>query len=149
MRIGDYAPAVFILALSALVLVGVWDLAYWSGTAPGPAFLPYWLVAVGLVLSIFGIAEARSSRENGPLWPNRPALVRVVATFAGLITIPTLSPVLGMVPVVMLFITFLLVAVLRRPLLPSILTVAVTGGAIYTIFVWWLGVALPAGPLGF
>jgi hypothetical protein len=150
MRIGAYAPAVFILALSALVLFGIWDLAYWSGTAPGPAFLPYWLVALGVVLFVFGAAEAWRAREaDGAVWPDRPALIRVVATFAGLLAIPILSPMLGMVPIVMLFMAFLLFVVLRRPLLPSLLTVGVTGGAIYAIFVWWLGVALPVGPLGF
>jgi hypothetical protein len=150
MRIGDFAPAVFILALSAVVLFGIWDLAYWSGTAPGPAFLPYWLVAAGVVLFVLSVAEARrAGNGEGGIWPAPPALIRVAATFTGLLAIPVLAPLLGLVPVAMLFMAFLLLVVLRRPLLPSLLTVAVTGGAIQIVFVSWLGVALPIGPLGF
>lgn len=151
MRMSDLIPAAFILALSVLVLFGSWGFAYWTETAPGPAFLPYWLAGAGFVL--FGLRLIEVWREGGnddagSPWPERAALLRVILTFAGLIAIPILSPVLGMLPGVVLFMGFLLIVLLRRPLLPSLATIAVTGGIIYVIFVLWLGVPLPTGAIG-
>jgi hypothetical protein len=150
MRTRQVAPAVWILALSAVVLFSTWDQGYWSGTTPGPAFLPLWLVAAGVLVTGLSLAEGwRSGRGNGDgdaiAWPDKPALQRALLTFVGLLTIPILSPLLGMVVSGVLFMMFLLLVVLRRPLLPSLLTVAITGGVIQVIFVWWLGLPLPQG----
>jgi len=148
----ELAPAVSALALSAVVLFSTWDLGYWSGTTPGPAFLPLWLVGAGVLVTGLSLAEVWRRSEgdgDGAAWPDRSALRRVLLTFAGLLTVPILSPLLGMVMSAVLFITFLLLVVLQRPLLPSLATVAITGGVIQVIFVWWLGLPLPLGTIRF
>ena len=49
---------------------------------------------------------------------------------------------------VALLVAFVLLFVLRQALWPSLATVGITAGLIYAIFVGWLGVPLPRGPLG-
>ena len=136
MRISDAVPALFILALSALAVIGTWDLSYWSGTTPGPSFLPSWVAGVTLPVVALGLVEAwrggGSHAGSGTEWPDRPALLRAALAFAGLVTIALLIPVLGMVPGIVLFVAFLLVVVLRRPLWPSLAAVFVTGGVMPT-----------------
>jgi hypothetical protein len=149
MRMSDVVPAVLVLTLSTLALIGSWDLGYWRETTPGPAFLPFWLAAAGASLFVLRLAEVwRDGSASGVAWPDRSTLIRVSMTFGGLVAIPILAPVLGMVPSIVLFMTFLLLVVLRRSLLPSLATVAVTGALIHAIFVWWLRVPLPVGALG-
>jgi ABC-type multidrug transport system permease subunit len=41
-----------------------------------------------------------------------------------------------------------MLGILRRTILPSLFTAAFTASLIYVVFIWWLKVALPAGPLG-
>jgi hypothetical protein len=76
------------------------------------------------------------------------ALRRVLAAFFGLVAFPALSPLLGMVPGVALFVALFLYALMARPLLPSLFTAAVTAGMIYLVFVRWLDVGLPTGYFG-
>ena len=66
----------------------------------------------------------------------------------GLVAVPLVSPLLGLVPSLALLVAFLLLAILRQPLWPSLATLAVTVGLVYAIFVGWLGVPLPKGILG-
>ncbi len=152
MRLRELAPAASVVTLSAVVLLSTWDLGYWSGTTPGPAFLPLWLVAAGVVVAGLCLAEVwRPSQDDGNgdgvEWPDGPALVRALSTFAGLVAVPILAPLLGLVVSGVLFMTFLLLVVLQRPLLPSLATVAITGGVVQVIFVWWLGLPLPSGTI--
>jgi len=152
MRVRELAPAAWVLSLSAVVLFSTWDLGYWSGTTPGPAFLPLWLVGAGVLVTGLCLAEVwRPSEGNGDgdgvAWPDRPALQRALLTFVGLIAVPILTPLLGLVVSGVLYMTFLLLVVLQRPLLPSLATVAITGGVIQSIFVWWLGLPLPLGTI--
>jgi hypothetical protein len=48
-----------------------------------------------------------------------------------------------MVPAVALLMAFLLLVVLRQPLVPSLVTTAIVAIGIEAIFVRWLGVPLP------
>jgi hypothetical protein len=129
---------------------GTRHLGYWTETAPGPAFLPTWLAAAGTLLFALHLVEVRrmGPRLDQP-WPDRSALARVALTFGGLAAVPMLAPVLGLLVNAVLFMAFLLLVVLRRPLWPSLATAAITAGLIQTVFVWWLRVPLPTGAFGF
>jgi hypothetical protein len=149
MRASDVVPALLMLVLSAAFVIDTWTLEFYGETTPGPAFLPVWLAIAGGVLFVLRVAEAR--RLGGGLaveWPGRDGLRRVILTFAGLIVVPVVTPFIGMIPAMMLFMAYLLLVVLRQRLGPSLATIAVTGGVVYAIFVRWLGIALPAGLLG-
>lgn len=148
MRLGDIVPASLLLVLSAAVFLDTRHLEFFDGI-PGPAFLPIWLAVAGCVLFVLRLLEARRLPEAGSAdWPDRSGLRRVILTFAGLAAIPLAAPFVGMLAAIVLYIAFLLLVVLRQRLGPSLLTVAVTAGVVYGIFVLWLGIALPKGFLG-
>jgi putative tricarboxylic transport membrane protein len=143
----DVVPALLLLALSAAIAFDTRSLSFWADTTPGPAFLPVWLALAGVVLVLLRLLEARRSDEKID-WPDRPALLRVALILGGLAAVPLLSPLLGLVPSLALFVAFLLLGVLRQPLWPSLATLAITIGVVYGVFVGWLNVPLPRGVLG-
>ena len=147
MKKSDVVPALLMLVLSAAIAFDTRSLSFWADTTPGPAFLPLWLAVAGVVLFVLRLLEARRSDEV-IAWPDRAALVRIAVIFGALAVVPLLSPLIGLVLALALFVAFLLLAVLRQPLWPSLATVGITIGLVYTIFVGWLGVPLPKGILG-
>jgi len=147
MRMSDVVPALLMLALSAAIAYDTRGLSFWADTTPGPAFLPVWLAVAGVVLFVLRLLEARRSAA-AIVWPERTALVRVGVILGALAAVPLLSPLVGLVLALALFVAFLLLAVLRQPLWPSLATVAITVGLVYAIFVGWLGVPLPKGLAG-
>jgi hypothetical protein len=144
----DLLPALFMLALSAAMAFDTRRLSFWDDTTPGPAFLPMWLAIAGALLFVLRLAEARRASMPPVQWPDRAALGRVGSIFAALVAVPLLAPLLGLLPALALLVLFVVLAVLRQRLWPSLATAALTIGLIYAIFVGWLGVALPKGPLG-
>ena len=148
MKLSDVVPALLMLALSAALAFETRGLSFWADTTPGPAFMPVWLALAGVVLCVLRLVEARSSATTTVDWPDRSALVRVAMILGGLVAVPLVSPLLGLVPSLALLVAFLLLAILRQPLWPSLATLAVTVGLVYAIFVGWLGVPLPKGILG-
>lgn len=148
MKKSDLVPALLMLGLSAALVLETRKLSFWADTTPGPAFVPVWLGIAGALLCMLRILEARRIRTAAE-WPERPALFRVGLILAGLVAVPLLSSVLGLILALALFIAFLLLVVLRQRVVPSLATLAVTIGLIYAIFVVWLRVPLPTGMLGF
>jgi putative tricarboxylic transport membrane protein len=147
MKKSDVVPALLMLALSAAIAFDTRGLSFWADTTPGPAFLPVWLAIAGALLVVLRLLEARR-RPEPVVWPDRLALARVATILAGLAAVPLMAAPLGLVLALALFVAFLLLAVLRQPLWPSLATVAITIGLLYVIFVSWLRVPLPAGFLG-
>ncbi|HEX5768639.1 MAG TPA: tripartite tricarboxylate transporter TctB family protein [Burkholderiales bacterium] len=149
MRPSDVVPALLMLALSAAIAVDTRALSFWADTTPGPAFLPVWLAIAGAVLFVLRLAEARRGGGGPPVqWPERAAVARVALVFAALVAVPLVSPVVGLAPALALLVAFVLLFVLRQRLWPSLAAVGITLGLIYAVFVGWLGVPLPKGPLG-
>jgi putative tricarboxylic transport membrane protein len=148
MKKSDVVPALLMLVLSAALAFETRGLSFWADTTPGPAFLPAWLAIAGLALVVLRLVESRRAPGAGIEWPDRPAVTRVAMILGGLVGVPLLSPLAGLVPALALFVAYLLLAVLRQPLGPSLATLAVTVGLVYGIFVGWLGVPLPKGILG-
>jgi len=148
MKPSDVVPALLMLALSGAIAFDTRSLSFWADTTPGPAFLPVWLAVAGVVLFVLRLAEARRSAAEAIAWPDRTALVRIAVIFGALATVPLLSVVVGLVLALAVFVAFLLLAVLRQPLWPSLATVGITVGLVYAIFVGWLGVPLPKGLIG-
>lgn len=149
MRMSDVLPALLMLLLSVAIAFDTRSLSFWADTTPGPAFLPVWLAIAGAVLFVLRLVEARRLGAGaGVDWPQRRALMRIAMIFAGLVTVPLLSPLVGLLPALALFVAFLLLTVLRQPLWASLFTAAVTTGLVYAIFVGWLGVPLPKGVIG-
>lgn len=114
----DILPALFMIAVSVITVLGVSGLHYWSGYSPGPAFTPYWIVAAALVLSLLIIVQTILSKScNKPEWPERSGIFRILLTSLSLVLILILTPFLGMIITITLFSLFLLLGILRRPLI--------------------------------
>jgi hypothetical protein len=151
-RLIQIAPAILMAALSALVIFATRDLPYWSDYSPGPAFAPWWIAACGLFLSaLLALQTIRAGVDTLPpeaatTWPG---FIRAASTFAVLIAFILLIPVLGLVLTSMLAAAVIMLVVLRRRIVPGLFSVAVTGAVIYGIFLWWLQIPFPKGPLGF
>ncbi|MEQ1955023.1 tripartite tricarboxylate transporter TctB family protein [Mesorhizobium yinganensis] len=144
----------FITAVSMLVIcIGLvitgYNLLYWDGFAPASGFAPIWVGIAGILLSglmLFGIGTGGFPDESSV--PNRDEMYRVGATTLGLWLFVALAPVLGTLPTALLFMIFMLLGVLRRPLVPSAAAALATAALVYGIFVAWLKVPLPTGILG-
>lgn len=139
------APAIFMICLAVGVVLGTSGLKLWDGFTPGPRFFPAWLAGAALVLSGLLLLTQYQGTDGGkPDLPEPAGAVRVFAILAGLIVLALLVPVFGMVAAVAMFMLFMLLAVLRAPILPSLLTTAIVALGIEVIFARWLGVPLPA-----
>jgi putative tricarboxylic transport membrane protein len=149
MRRLNIAAALVFLALSAVVVAGTWDLAYWSDFAPGPAFAPIWIAAAGAVLGLLLLVqEVRDPTREPADLPPRPALARVLLTVSALSLALVLAPRLGFVATVVALTLFVLLVVERRRFFPSLIVTVLTAALVHGVFVAWLNVQLPKGFLG-
>ena len=149
MRVSEIVPPLVMIALSAVIVLGTWQLGYWSNTTAGPAFAPIWVAGVGVLLAVLQLRAVRSAGDAAVYdWPDAAGMKRVAATFAGLVVFSAASPFLGMVPSAALFVFLFLYGLLARPLIPSLVTTVATTGLIYVVFVLWLSTGLPTGIVG-
>ncbi len=150
MRGANFTIALGAILLSAAVLIGARQYPFWARTAPGTGFMPTLLGLVGLGLGVaLLVSTVRQERLGGLDLPDRPTRVRVAGAMAGLALVIILTPVIGLLLAQTTFMLFMLLGLQRRPLVPSLATTAVTVGLIYGVFLRWLKVPLPVGPLGF
>lgn len=149
MKVVDIATVLVVLALSAAIILGTHQLDYWAEFAPGSAFAPFWVGVAGIVLALLLLfATLRRGRHEPHGFPDRRGLLRVVEVAAALWIMLLAVPVLGLLLSGVALCLFLLLAVERRPLVPSLVTTAVTVAIVYGVFIAWLGIALPQGVLG-
>lgn len=128
---------------------------YGTEFAPGPGFAPIWLAVIGIVLSLLiaGIAwrnvrQSGGAGTDGPGPLDRPGLVRVATTLLGLAGMVVLVPWIGLVLSVFVFLLFLTLVVQRLSPVAGIGASVATVAFIYLVFVRFLAVPVPTGPLG-
>lgn len=145
MRLTEAAPALFMIALAGAILFGTAGLSYWTGVTPGPRFLPVWLSALGVLVAVAFLVALRRGEAGGELdLPDRAAAGRVGLTVLAMVCLPLITPIIGMVLAVALLVAFLLLVVLRQPLVASLATTAIVALGVELIFVRWLRVPLPS-----
>jgi|SRR5687768_12905160 putative tricarboxylic transport membrane protein len=149
MRRLDIATAVIMLALSAIVIAGLSGYAFWLDYAPGPAFAPYLIAGSGIFLSLLLLVAALRGGQESADWPDAFGGRRVAYTVIALILFVAALPFLGFAFSGIVFMLVLLLLVLRRRMVPSLATTAITVALVQGIFVQWLSVKLPTGPWGF
>ncbi len=149
MRKADMTSGAILIGLSGLVAIGTLELPYWPDVTPGPAFAARWVALVGAVLGIILFWQAAGRGEEFPIeWPE-PAGTRSVVYACGLLWLFCLSlPFAGFVTSGAVFMMAMLVGVQRMPVWPSALATLITIAGGYGIFIKWLQVKLPLGPLG-
>lgn len=149
MKLTDIAPALVMLALAATMVIGTASLQIWDGFTAGPAFFPVLIAIFTTVLALLLILRAwRGEVGEDVNWPDRGVLRSVGSVYGALIGFLVLTPVLGMIPAICVFLAVVMIGVLRQPLVGSLVAVGVTTGLIYIIFVRWLALPLPTGVLG-
>lgn len=146
----ELAAAGVMLALAAVVLLSTTDLHYWTGVGPGNRFVPIWISVVTIVLSLVLIRDALRRTGDQPAdWPDLPGALRVGGTYAAICVLPYVVEFLGFLLAIAVFMMVVLLAFLRCPLKPSLLTVLITTGTIYSVFIASLSIPLPKGIFGF
>jgi hypothetical protein len=148
MRLVDASPALFMIVASLATIIGTAGLAVWDGFTPGARFFPLIVGGIGLVLAgLLLWQQWRGTDAERAELLDRSAATRVGLTVAALVGLAAGAPLVGLVPMLLLFVLFMLLAVLRQRLLPSLVSALVIVGGVHLVFVRWLSVALPA-PLG-
>jgi putative tricarboxylic transport membrane protein len=143
---GDVGLALIFGGLGLVWLFGSFGLPFWEGFAPQSGFLPlfYGLLLTGLALVILAgsFFETESASDEQSVGKPLTILVALTAAAIGV-------EAAGFGVAVFLLLLFLFAGVERLPVLRSLVVAGATTAALVLIFRTWLGVPLPAGPLGF
>ena len=145
-----------------LILMAFFGAAFWEGTtfqygtefSPGPGFAPVWLSGTGFFISLLITAYGawamlrpeRFEKPPGPL--DRPGFVRVLMTLIGLATMIVLVDYLGYALAILAFLLYLTLIVQRHSLMTGIAASVGTVAFVWIVFVYFLDVPIPKGPLG-
>lgn len=146
----DIIAAILVLGVLAAGSLSLFGDSYWTGFAPGPAFMPYWVAAFGLVIATLLIVQVVRDRqprqEDEPDFSDiRQAGMMVVLLLALVLGLPIFGMVTGAVLLMLVF----LIGMKRRPVLPSMFATAVVAALVYGVFETWLKIDLPKGMVGF
>jgi putative tricarboxylic transport membrane protein len=142
----DVVVAALALALGASAIFESAKLPLGTVRNPGEGFFPWWTSAVIVLLALFLLIQALTSRRSiNPQTPGR--ITKVTALLLGLAAYTFLLDLLGY-----LFCTFFLVLFMLRATDPHRWSVALgmallTAVGSYVVFAVWLSVPLPRGPL--
>ena len=148
-------------AIAGGLLAAGFGAALWEATsfqyrtefAPGPGFAPVWISAIGIVIALLVAVDALRSRrlaeDAADTSIDKGGLARVAVTLAGLLAMIVVVPWFGFVPAIFAFLLFLTLGVQRLSWVAGVSTAAGTVAFVYLVFVHFLGVPIPSGPLGF
>jgi hypothetical protein len=145
------------LLLAAFFAATLWEgstFQYGTEFSPGPGFAPVWLSAVGLCVSLLiaahGLRTMRSGDSTEQKAPTleKPGLVRIALTLLGLAGMVLLVEYLGLALAILLYLLFLTLVVQRHSLPVAVGASVGTVVFVYLVFVHFLEVPIPKGPLG-
>ena len=156
----DLFSGLVLAAGFAAALWEAWSFQYGSEFAPGAGFAPVWLSAIGVAISlaiaIGGWRNARRSDSKGADSATSSAeqtdiagLARVGATLIALFGMIAVTPWIGFVTAMLVFLLILTLFIQRLSAPVAVGASFATVAFVYTVFVHFLGVPIPAGPLGF
>lgn len=138
---GELVLALVFAALGILWIVAALGMPLWSGFVPQSGFMPLWY---GAILAGLAGAILLFNREKKAEEPVGKPLLVIALVAAGIVGIQLVGFVIALF--VLLLVLFRLVE--RLSLGPSALVAAATTAVLFLVFKTWLGVKLPAGPLG-
>lgn len=144
--------AVILMLISAYFAWESLSMNFYTSIGPGPGFFPLFIsIALGLLSVLFLIGTTVRPREPLPadFYASRAAYLHIGAVSLALIGTIFLMERLGFRITILLFYLFIFVSFGKvRPVLAILVAMAGSLG-VYYIFVKWLMVPLPVGPLGF
>jgi hypothetical protein len=150
----DLYGGLLLAAFFAAALLEAFTFQYGTEFSPGPGFAPVWLSGLGLCVSLLiaGYALRAMRRREGAQATTskleKHGLVRVVLTLLALAAMVVLVEPLGLVVALLLYLLFLTIVVQRHSLAIAIGTSIGTVAFVYLVFVRFLDVPVPKGPLG-
>jgi putative tricarboxylic transport membrane protein len=152
----DFFGGLLLSAFFGATLWEAWTFQYGTEFAPGPGFAPVWLSAIGLCVSLLiAVNELRalrggeaSDKAAAPAL-EKNGLVRVAFTLLGLAAMVFFVNSLGLVISLLLFLLYLTLFVQRHTASIGIGASVGTVVFVYLVFVFFLEVPVPKGPLGF
>jgi putative tricarboxylic transport membrane protein len=146
-----------------LLLTAFFGAALWEGStfqygtefSPGPGFAPVWLSAIGVAVSLLITAHglwamrvAERTEANAAPSLEKWGVARVILTLLGMAAMILLVPPLGLVLAILAFLLYLTLVVQRHSALVGIGASVGTVAFVYIVFVYFLDVPIPKGPLG-
>ena len=149
MRSADRVTAALLLAFAVAFSVGALKQYQWWGSGgPGPAFMPFWLGLVMVVLSAMMLTRSLKQKESGAAWfPRGEGLRDMLVVLGVTILFVALLNVLGMVIGTAVYLG-VLVAYLGRHRWWVTIGVALAAAFFnWLVFVHWLHVPFPEGML--
>ena len=151
----DFFGGLLLSAFFGAALWEAWTFQYGTEFAPGPGFAPVWLSAIGLCVSLLiaahGLRVMRGGVASDEAAPalEKGGLVRVAFTLLGMAAMVFLVQWLGLAVSMLLFLLYLTLFVQRHTVGVGIGASLGTVVFVYVVFVHFLGVPVPEGPLGF
>jgi putative tricarboxylic transport membrane protein len=113
----------------------------WQGAKLMPA-------VIGTTLVLLGAAHFRGALSEAVTWPDPVARRRVALMFGALVLYVVALPWVGFLPSTAVFVLVLVRALGTYSWLRSVVVTAIIAVACHVVFAHWLGMPLPAGPLG-
>ena len=145
----DRITAAVLLAFSlAFAAGGLKYYPYWSDSGPGSGFLPGWLGGVMAALALLMLLR-RPRATQDDWWPQGEGARRLVALVAASVLYVALLKPLGMIVASALYLAFVMRHFERHAWWLTALVVFLASAGNWLVFVHWLKVPFPLGPLGF
>lgn len=146
---GNLWSGLALAALGIYIMVQALQWEYVTPEGPGPGFFPLWygiaMLALSAVLVVSELAR-RSARGSAIDW--KP-LGRALSTWLALAASVALFKPLGFLVSFALLTYFIVAFIYRRPQKTAVLVAVASAAGFFLVFRLALGVALPAGALGF
>jgi putative tricarboxylic transport membrane protein len=137
-----------VLSLMGLVIVlASFNITSAFGERLPPRFLPLMMGSIMMVTAL--LLVVRSLRcEPGPEveWPDRSGWINIIVTFLSLAGYLLLIDPIGMPLATFAFLTFL-IWYLDRGIVKALIIAAITSVVVLFVFIRWLELTLPVGPL--
>ena len=134
---------VVLVALGSIAIVeGLRLKDNWQGAKLMPA-------VVGAVLVLLGLAHFALRRRDASPWPDAPSLARVALALGVAALYVVALPMVGFLPATAVFVLIMIRRLGTFSWPRAVVGTAAIAGGSHVVFKHWLGMALPAGPLGF
>jgi len=151
----DFVVGLLLSAFFGAALWEGWSFQYGTEFAPGPGFAPVWLSAVGLGVSLLIAAHglwamrgSEGSEQRAAPALEKSGVARVALTLLGMAAMIFVVDSLGLMVSILLFLLYLTLVVQRHAVWVGIAASLGTAAFVYVVFVYFLEVPIPKGPLG-
>ena len=146
-RGADIVSGIVLSLLGLVILLASFSITSALGEKLPPRFLP---LLMGSIMMITALLLVFRSLRCGPgpdiEWPERSGWINIIVTFLSLAGYLLLIDPIGMPLATFVFLTFL-IWYLDRRIVKALILAAITSVIVLYVFIRWLELTLPVGPL--